>query len=214
MTIKKREPITIPVVAAFFLLLTLLLSCGQPPPPVTWYDDQNPPPPLHPTVPAENPWDKLLDDLRTSQNGEQPTQPASPSSPAPGPTVPPTSPVPSQLPSSVPTVVPSPTAPVAPPATTVPTPTATLALPPARNLVGTWRGSGVSYWIDGGTGRRFAKVTWDVTLSITEQKENRVVGTLAMVKTKQEDLGGGGQTGRYRTSGRTQSRTRKLATRV
>lgn len=57
--------------------------------------------------------------------------------------------------------------------------------------MGTWRGRGVSYWIDGGTGQRFARVTWDVTLRITDQKENRVVGTLTLVNTKQENLGGG-----------------------
>lgn len=56
----------------------------------------------------------------------------------------------------------------------------------ARDLRGTWRGTGISYLIDGGTLQRAARDTWDVTLIITQQQENSVAGTLTMVHVKQD----------------------------
>ncbi len=58
-----------------------------------------------------------------------------------------------------------------------------------RDLVGTWRGTGVSFLIDGGNGQRVARVTWDVTLVITAQNaDNTVAGNFTANTLKQEDL--------------------------
>jgi hypothetical protein len=60
---------------------------------------------------------------------------------------------------------------------------------PVRDLRGTWRGTGVSFWIDGATGTRVAKTTWDVTLAIDHQQGDAVQGTLTLTTIKQENLG-------------------------
>jgi len=58
-----------------------------------------------------------------------------------------------------------------------------------KNLVGTWRGRGVSFWVDGDSGERVARTTWDVTLIINQQLEdNTVGGTLTMTTVEQESL--------------------------
>ncbi|MDD5189755.1 MAG: hypothetical protein PHE50_01790 [Dehalococcoidales bacterium] len=58
----------------------------------------------------------------------------------------------------------------------------------ARDLVGTWKGSGISFWLDGSNGQRVARTNWEVILIITEQVDNAVKGTLTMNVLKQEAL--------------------------
>jgi hypothetical protein len=74
------------------------------------------------------------------------------------------------------------------PRTITPTTVTPATISPARDLVGTWRGTGVSYWLDGDSGDRIARTTWDLTLIITEQTGNDVKGTLTMNTIKQEPL--------------------------
>jgi hypothetical protein len=61
-------------------------------------------------------------------------------------------------------------------------------LPSARDLKGTWQGTGVSYMIDGDNGERVARITWNVTIVITTQKSNTVSGTITMLRKTQENL--------------------------
>lgn len=63
------------------------------------------------------------------------------------------------------------------------------SISPARDLTGTWRGTGVSFWIDGANGNRVARTTWNVVLVITRQAGNKVEGNLTMTTVRQEDLG-------------------------
>jgi len=74
------------------------------------------------------------------------------------------------------------------PVTITPTTVSPTQITPARDLVGTWRGNGVSYWLDGDDGTRVARTTWDVTLIITQQQGNTVQGTLTMTNVQQENL--------------------------
>jgi hypothetical protein len=73
------------------------------------------------------------------------------------------------------------------PTTITPTTITTTNISAARDLTGVWRGTGVSYWIDGGNGNRIARTTWSVTLNIT-QVDNSVQGTITMTTIKQENL--------------------------
>lgn len=60
----------------------------------------------------------------------------------------------------------------------------------ARNLTGTWRGTGVDYQVDGGNNfQRVIRVTWDVTLVIN-QTGNAVAGNMTAINVKQEVLVG------------------------
>jgi len=95
-----------------------------------------------------------------------------------------TTPTPTPSPTTTPTPKPTPS----PEPIAVATPQISPTLSPARDLKGTWRGTGVSYWIDGATGERIIRITWDVTIVITEQKGNTVAGTITMLRTKQENL--------------------------
>jgi hypothetical protein len=73
------------------------------------------------------------------------------------------------------------------PTTITPTTITATNVSASRDLTGIWKGTGVSYWIDGGTGDRIARTTWSVTLNIT-QSGNSIEGTITMTTIKQETL--------------------------
>lgn len=65
--------------------------------------------------------------------------------------------------------------------------TATPALPAARNLTATWKGTG-TYYILNFTGKRVAKVTTDIQMTL-RQNGDTVTGSVDTVPIKQESLG-------------------------
>lgn len=100
-------------------------------------------------------------------------------------------PAPSQDSGSAPAApAPAPAPEPAPPPFDKPTIQPVPGLTAARNLTGTWRGTGVDYQVDGGNNfQRFIRVTWDVTL-VLNQTGNTVAGNMTAINVKQEVLVG------------------------
>ncbi|GEM_PF-2039901 len=136
--------------------------------------------------------------VTTSAIPKPPTSPA----PTPVPTRVPTT-VPATAPTSAPTSAPVPTTntttttttpPTRPPTTTTTEkPTLAPTLTPARDLTGTWKGSGIYYYLDydpqsRNYGRRVWKTTTDIELRLT-QTGSRVTGQVILTPLKGENTG-------------------------
>ena len=74
------------------------------------------------------------------------------------------------------------------PQVTTTKPTLTPILTPARDLTGTWRGSGAYYYMDNASGQRVVTVTIELTLRIAQNDGTAVVNMDQRV-TKQEPAG-------------------------
>lgn len=109
--------------------------------------------------------------------------------PTPSPTPTPTqTSTPTPTPTPTPTRTPTPTQTPAPTPTPTPPPTIAPVLNAARDLNGTWKGTGIYYYADIATGRRLRTVTEDVTMQV-EQKDNAVTATMVKRIVKQDPAG-------------------------
>lgn len=120
------------------------------------------------------------DILKTLETPPPPTPPPAPTlTPTPRPTPPPT-PRPTPAPTPMPTPTPRPTP--------APTPTLAPVLDSARDLNGTWQGTGVYYFADAATGQRVKTVTVNITLKLV-QTGNAVTGDMQVRVIRQEPAG-------------------------